>query len=180
MARDPLAHPEEAIRRLYAYVAYRIGPGPEAEDIVSETLERALRYRASYDHRKGSPHTWLVGIASRVIVDAARGSSSRADAELEARLPPLDDFSADSLRRLNLHSAMSALDDRSRELLALRYGADLKARVIAELMGMNTNAVEVALSRALARLRTLLDDGAAAEPRAGTDSPYEPGRTGSL
>ena len=55
MAADPLAQPEEAIRRLYGYVAYRIGPGPDAEDVVSATIERALSYRSSYDPRHGTP-----------------------------------------------------------------------------------------------------------------------------
>ena len=46
------------------------------------------------------------------------------------------------------------LDERERELVALRYGADLSARQIGELLGLKTNAVEVALHRALRRLRS--------------------------
>jgi RNA polymerase sigma-70 factor (ECF subfamily) len=159
MARDPLARPEEAIRRLYAYAAYRIGPGPDAEDLVSATLERALRYRDSYDDHKGSPAAWLAGIASRLIADGGRASPDEVSvdpAELDA---PLEDFSASSLRRLELHRGIAVLDARSRELLALRFGADLKAREIAELLEMSTNAAEVALSRALGRLRTVLEAG---------------------
>ena len=51
---------------------------------------------------------------------------------------------------------MATLDERERELLALRYGADLTARQIGELLGQRTNAVEVALHRALGRLREQL------------------------
>ena len=65
MARDPLADPGPLIRRVYAYVAYRIGDGAEAEDITSEAFERALRYRDSYDPRRGEPVAWLIGIARR-------------------------------------------------------------------------------------------------------------------
>src|SRR6201999_1533604 len=65
-------HPEALIRRVYAYVAYVIGDGPDAEDITSETFERAIRYRKTYDPSKGSPATWLVGIARRCIADRAR------------------------------------------------------------------------------------------------------------
>jgi hypothetical protein len=46
MASDPLARPEEALRRLYGYVADRIGPGAGAHDVVSTTIERALTYRS--------------------------------------------------------------------------------------------------------------------------------------
>ena len=48
------------------------------------------------------------------------------------------------------------LEDRDRELIALRYGADLSARQIAELLEARTNTIEVALHRALGRLRELL------------------------
>ena len=53
--RDPLANPERLIRSVYAYVAYRVGPGPDAEDITSDVFERALRYRESYDPKRGEP-----------------------------------------------------------------------------------------------------------------------------
>ena len=69
---DPLDKPTEAIRSIYAYIAYRIGPGPEAEDVVSETIERALRYGDSYEPAKGSPNAWLIGIAKRCLLDASR------------------------------------------------------------------------------------------------------------
>jgi DNA-directed RNA polymerase specialized sigma24 family protein len=45
----------------------------------------------------------------------------------------------------------------------LRYGADLTARQIAELLGERTNTIEVALHRVLARLRAELESERAAE-----------------
>ncbi len=43
MTRDPLRDPESLIRRVHAYVAYRLGNGPGAEDVTSDVFERALR-----------------------------------------------------------------------------------------------------------------------------------------
>src|SRR5689334_3648473 len=140
MSRDPLAHPEETLRRLYAYVAYRIGPGPDADDVVSETIERGLRYRSSYDERKGSSAAWLAAIASNVLADAARERKAASEVASES-VDGVDDFAPSVVRRLELREAISLLDDRSRELLALRYGADLKAREIAQLLGLRTNTV---------------------------------------
>src|SRR5438132_813510 len=48
MRRDPLANPDALIRRVYSYVAYVLGDGPDAEDVTSETFVRAIRYRSSY------------------------------------------------------------------------------------------------------------------------------------
>ena len=77
MTADPLSEPEEAIRRLYGYVSYRIGSGADAEDVVSATIERALTYRNSYDPGKGSPAAWLAGIANRCLSDHANGRLGR-------------------------------------------------------------------------------------------------------
>ena len=66
-SRDPLANPEPLIRRVYSYAAYRLGDGPDAEDATSDAFERALRYRDSYDRRKGEPTAWLIGIARRSV-----------------------------------------------------------------------------------------------------------------
>ena len=67
--RDPFADPQPLIRRVYAYVVYRIGDGPDAEDITSATFERALRYRDRFDSRKGDAAAWMIGIARRQISD---------------------------------------------------------------------------------------------------------------
>ena len=52
--RDPLAHPEDLIRHVYAYAAYRLGDGHDAEDVTSEVFERAIRYREAMTARRGS------------------------------------------------------------------------------------------------------------------------------
>jgi RNA polymerase sigma-70 factor, ECF subfamily len=150
LRRDPLANPEPLIRRVYAYVAYRVGDGPDAEDLTSETFERALRYRKSYDPKKGEPVAWLLGIAKRCV--DGRGPRMELASEYADDASPVD-LEDEALRRLTVARAVATLDDRDRELIALRYGADLTARQIAELFGARTNAIEVALHRALGRLR---------------------------
>ena len=160
MSRDPLANPEPLIRRVYAYVAYRIGDGPAAEDVTSDVFERALRYRDRFDARRGEPVAWLLGIARRSIADEL---AARPELAEPVELPAHGDLAADAARRIDLARALVALGERDRELVALRYGADLTARQIATVTGSRTNAVEVALHRALARLRVSLegpvDDG---------------------
>jgi DNA-directed RNA polymerase specialized sigma24 family protein len=77
---DPLRNPEPLIREVYAYVAYRIGGGADAEDITSEVFERVVRYRQSFDPARGTPIEWLIGIARNVH------RSTRAVALLAGRI----------------------------------------------------------------------------------------------
>jgi RNA polymerase sigma-70 factor, ECF subfamily len=153
--RDPLDRPEELIPHVYSYAAYRLGDGHDAEDVTSEVFERAIRYRKSYDQSKGEPIAWLLGIARR-CVDATLNTRPRDQVELE-EMAGETSIEDDSVRRLTLAAAMAQLSDRDQELISLRYGAELTASQIGQVLGMQTNAVEVALHRALARLRPLLE-----------------------
>jgi len=156
MSNDPFADPKPLIRRIYSYVAYRIGDGPDAEDVTSATVERGLRYRASFDPRKGKPQSWLIGIARSCVDDFLRGRSI-ASVELGETAGP-DELEHSSLLRVSVDAAVAALGDVDRELIALRYGADLSTRQIAELLEMKVGAVDVALHRARERLRGLLEE----------------------
>ena len=78
------------LRRLMAS-----SPSLDPEDLVQETMQRAIRYQASY--RPGLPlGAWLHGIALRVFLDArARARAARqprslgeTDGELMATVPP--------------------------------------------------------------------------------------------
>ena len=181
MPRDPLADPKPLIRRVYAYVAYRIGDGPDAQDVTSETFARALRYRSSFDPKQGEPIAWLLGIARRCMADAH--AVGAGELELFDQVAAPGDLEAESIERLDLRRAVLTLDPRGRELVALRYGADLKARQIAELLGERTNTVEVALHRALEQLRAQLEpeDGAVSQSgrRANVDGSTSRGASSS-
>lgn len=151
----PFAEPEELIRRVYSYVAYLVGDGHDAEDITADAIERALRYRSSYDPRRGSPLAWLLTIARNCVADRYREPLT---VEHEIAETPDDDAPLDNIDVLTIRAAVARLGPRDRELIALRYGADLTTRQVGEQLGMRTNAVEVALHRAHARLRSVLRD----------------------
>lgn len=167
--RDPLRNPEELVRRVYAYAAYRLGDGPDAEDVTSEVFERALRYRSSFDPAKGRAISWLIGIAMRCADDAS--AARREELVTVPERGDGRDLEADALRRVALARPLRQLGLRDRELIALRFGADLTAKQIGQALGLTTNAAEVALHRALDRLRALMErepEGAA--PEAGLKS----------
>ena len=106
LRHDPLANPERLLQRVYTYVAYRIGPGPDAEDVTSETYARALRSRDTYDPARGTPVAWLIGIARRCLAEAMAARPLLSE--------PLDaadagDLEEQSIRRLTLAAAIASL-----------------------------------------------------------------------
>jgi RNA polymerase sigma-70 factor (ECF subfamily) len=165
--RDPLANPGPLIDRVYAYAAYRIGPGPDAEDVTSEVFERALRYEDSYDESKGDFTGWLLGIARRCV---DRRLSEPSTFPLEPSPPAGSaDVEVEVIERVALGEALAELSDRDRELVSLYY-AGLNGSQIAHLIGARRNTIAVALHRALARLREILERQSQEHAQTGTRS----------
>ena len=71
--------------------------------------------------------------------------------------PAAGDLEEEVIQRISVAEAVGRLDSRDRELIALRYGADLSAAQIGVLLGLTTNAVDVALHRARERLRSTIE-----------------------
>src|SRR5512133_174179 len=74
--------------RVYNYFRYRVGDGPVAEDLTSETFEKAWRNRWRYRRDLAAFSTWLFTIARRVGQDHYR--KSRATLPLEDDLALAD------------------------------------------------------------------------------------------
>lgn len=168
MSADPFRDPAALIERLYAYVALRVGDGPEAEEVTSRALERAVRYRDSYDPRLGSPLMWLIGIARRCAREPSGATAIGLDLDGRAATGSVED---EAIARVLVSELVPGLRPREREVIALRFGADLAHKEIATLLGTSPGAVRVALHRALEHLRRLADEPPAADPRLPSSEP---------
>jgi RNA polymerase sigma-70 factor (ECF subfamily) len=150
---DPLADATPLIRRVYGYVAFRMGGGPDAEDVTGEVFERAVRYRHTFDPDKGTATSWLLGIAHRCVDDAFRKRATRPTGSADERGHGTEN---EALDRIAFQRALAELPQRDRDLLALRYGVGLSTKQIAQALDLNPGTVDVAIHRARARLATAL------------------------
>lgn len=160
--RDFSAVYDEHVWQVYGFFAYRLAARVDAEDLTQHTFERALRAWDRYDPDRASVATWLIAIARNLLIDHLRADRTR-------RQRPLDDLDGDheTLQAASdrhdlglepdLERALSALSDRERELIALRFGGELNGPEIAELMGLSLPNVQQILSRSLRRLRSALE-----------------------
>ena len=155
---------EDEVWRVYAFIAYRVKSRAVAEDLTQQTFEKALRAWAKFDPDRASPGTWLTSIARNLLIDHYRRDRSDlrvSDPSLAEQIeaPPEDDgrFGLDP----ELERALATLGEREREVIALRFGADLTGPEIAEMTGLTLANVQQILSRSLRRLRELLQGNAA-------------------
>jgi RNA polymerase sigma factor (sigma-70 family) len=148
---------EEHAERLFSFLAYHTGNRTLAEDLLSETFERVLRSHQRFDPRRGSERRWLYTIALNLLRDNARRRTHEERALQHVSAGTVQEESDPALstveHRDELQRALAQLSDDEREALALRFGADLKLRDVARVLGEGESAVEGRIYRALRKLR---------------------------
>ncbi len=141
-----------------------LGRPHDAEDVTQESFVAAYRAIATY-RGEGTLRAWLMRIATRQAF--RRLAQRRPTAELEAIPEPrLADASGEPTRLLvaaegqkAIRDAVSALAEPYREVVALRFFADLSLMEVAEATGRPLNTVKTHLRRGLERLRPALAEG---------------------
>lgn len=147
---------DEHSASLFAFLVYRSGSRSLAEDLLSETFERVLRSHHRFDPRKGSERRWLYTIALNLLRDHARRAAHEEKAlqHVGAGTHDSSDSGLEAVEhRDELQRALATLRDDEREALALRFGADLKLRDVARILGEGESAMEGRIYRALKKLR---------------------------
>jgi RNA polymerase sigma-70 factor (ECF subfamily) len=145
---------------VYGFLAYRVGDRQTTEDLTQATFERGLRAWSRFDPRRGSERTWLLAIARNLLIDHQRRDRSGLLDQIDERLLPTYDGPEEQIiGSPELTEALGRLNDREREVLALRFGGDLSGPQIAELLGVTLANVQQISSRSLRRLRELLEQG---------------------
>jgi RNA polymerase sigma-70 factor (sigma-E family) len=137
--------------RLAYRVAFRVvGSREEAEDIAQESLVKtclAWRRVSAY------PEAFTARVAGGRAIDSWRRQKRRPQPEA----PVVTSDAAEHLAvRLELSEALSHLPKRQREVVVLRYLADLPEAAVAEALGCSTGTVKQHASRGLEALRNRL------------------------
>jgi RNA polymerase sigma-70 factor (ECF subfamily) len=144
--------------RLLRLTSTRTASAADAEDAVQETLLRAVQFDDLDEDRVGP---FLTSVALRVCADSYR-ASGRVD-RLHVRLgnglvdeEPPDEQVCDDAEARAVASVVATLPDRQRRVVTAR-SQGLSCQQVATRLGLSYSAVESALSRARAAVRTRVE-----------------------
>lgn len=138
---------------LYRVAASYLRGESDRLDAVSEAITRAWEKRHTL-REESLFRTWITRILIRECVNIQRRQkrSVPVDALPEAESEPEDE------RIAALREALAQLPQRQRTMTVLHYMEGYDVREVARIMGTTKNAVCAGLSRARARLRTLMGE----------------------
>lgn len=142
------------VQRVYRYCLYRTNHPHEADDLTAQIFLAALEGLPRY-RQDGHFAAWLFSIARRKVAESHR----RAPQErLDDSLPPpvhidLELAVEKSQRRENMLRLIQALAEDERELIHLRYAAELSFAEMAKALNAREDAVKKRLYRLVGRLR---------------------------
>jgi RNA polymerase sigma-70 factor (ECF subfamily) len=144
----------ELLPRVFNYFRYRINDGSAAEELTSITFEKAWRARKRYKKEKGAFSTWIFTIARNTGTDYLRKQNETLDIEMVHTSPDSIEENYEKREEANhLVEVLSALDHREKEMISLKYGADLTNRKIAEITGLSETNVGTILHRTIVKMR---------------------------
>jgi RNA polymerase sigma-70 factor (ECF subfamily) len=146
---------EEQLRRVYAFLARRVGP-TLAEDLAAQTFYEAWVGRSRYDPRRGGAVGWLFGIATNLLRRHRRREDSQLRAFARVGVDPIDQLDESSIvDRLMVHAgwqhvaaALADLSPIDRDILTLAGWARLSYDEIADALDLPMGTVKSRLSRA--------------------------------
>lgn len=158
-------------RPLYGFVAsHRLDP-EAAADLVQEAFLKAYRGIGTFDARRSSFKTWLYTIAFNLIRDGARRLAVRTrgaeELQHQAALAVPRDETARIEARDEVQRILSHLDEESREIVAMKFLADMPYRQISEITGLPEVTIRSRVHRALKRLKAATAAGAGAAAAGG-------------
>jgi RNA polymerase sigma-70 factor, ECF subfamily len=146
----------EQLPRVYNFFRYRFGNTADAEDLTARTFEKAWRARHRYRRDLAGFSTWLLSIARNVATDHLRAHRPTVPLDEAAFVAAAGTPEDEVVRRSDaarLASLLDELPDRDRELIALKYGAGMTNRAIAQATGLSESNVGTIVHRAVQALR---------------------------
>lgn len=147
----------EQLPRVLNFFRYRLGPTADVEDLTARTFEKAWRARHGYRRDLAGFATWLLTIARNVAIDHLRSHQRHEPLEAAAAVPASgqtpEQQAIQSAEAQRLADLLATLSARDRELIAMKYGAEMTNRAIARATGLSESNVGTILHRAVEELR---------------------------
>ena len=151
---------EEHFDRIYRYVYLRLGNRTEAEDLTQEVFVKALEAIGSYKWRNLPFTSWLFRIAHNQVIDYCRKDRRWEreywDDNIAIDAPSPEAIAEREFEAEELRERIKKLSPAQREVISLRFGAELSLAEVAKALGKSTGTVKALQYNAIVALRKMM------------------------
>lgn len=147
--------------RVYRYTYHRLGNAADAEDVTGLVFMKALEGLASYQSGRSGFAPWLFRITRNAVIDHYRRRKKQSSFDqVEHESSGTDPVShiLGNEQRHELRQLVTHLSQEQREVLLMRYAAELSFGEIAATLKKNEAAVRMLLHRGLRKMKAVMDD----------------------
>jgi len=147
---------------VYRFIYHRVGNPSDAEDITSAVFMKALEALPAYRTQRNSFAPWLFRIARNAVIDFYRRRKPHQSVdgiEPEADHGDPVEHTLGNEKRVELRTLVEDLSPDQRDVVLMRYAADLSFSEIASALGKKEPAVRMLLHRGLRKLKTVIEHG---------------------
>lgn len=150
---------ESYYKRVYNYIHYRVNCHYTTEDLTSQVFEKTMLKINTYSKNKAPFEVWLFAIARNVVNDYFRSLKKHklfsldSIKELVSREKTPEGIVVTTETNDKLAKALGVLNTRERNIVALKFGANIKNKEIAEILDISESNVGVILYRTMRKLR---------------------------
>lgn len=156
---------ETYYKRIYNFIYYRVSCQYTAEDLTSLVFEKVMLKINTYSESKAPFEVWLFAIARNVVNDYYRSAKKHKSLpinsikELVSKRKTPENIVEIAEANDKLSNALNTLNIRERNIVALKFGAELKNKEIAEILDLTESNVGVILYRTMKKLKRELERG---------------------
>lgn len=152
---------EKYFDKIYNYIFSMLRQHEAAEDVVSQTFEKALLNLGKYENRGYTFGSWLYTIARNCAFDYVKAQKKLTQIDDYPVILTEGDSTADTaelkIESEKLWLEIQKLDLAAREIVILRYIEEYSIKETAKILNKSEDAVKSAAKRALKLLRQNLN-----------------------
>ncbi len=154
---------ETYYKRIFNYIYYRVYCHHTAEDLTSQVFEKTMLKIGTYVPDKSPFEVWLFAIARNAVNDHFRSQKKHRFfsldrvRELVSRKKDPEGIVIKGETSDSLLKAINTLEPREKNMLALKFGGNLKNKEIAEISDMTEGNVGIILYRTMKKLRNEME-----------------------
>lgn len=150
-------------KRVYNYTYYRVNSHETTQDLTSEIFGKVMLKLNTYINEKAKFEVWLFTIARNTINDYYRKQKRHKIISIDSILDLMskdkgpEDLVISEERNSNLENALNILNNKKRNIIAYKFGANLKNVEIAKILKISESNVGVMLHRIMKKLKSEME-----------------------